>query len=62
MKCFHCKKKIENELDMILISADGDFVCSKECQEGYEKEKDRFFSEIVHDEEKCRNWLMGQDV
>ena len=62
MRCFHCNKKIENELDMVLISADGDFVCNKKCQEDYEKEKDRFYSEIIHSDEKFNKWIIGQDV
>lgn len=47
---------------MILINADGDFVCDKKCQEDYEKERDLFFSEIIHSDEKFDKWITGQDV
>lgn len=60
MKCAHCRKEIDNELTMILINVDGDFVCNQACKEGYEKEKDRFFNEIILSEEKTRAWLMGE--
>ena len=60
MTCFHCHKKIENELDMVLLDCDGDFVCNAECARLYEKEKERFLNEIVHDEKKCEDWLMGK--
>lgn len=60
MKCAHCGKEIDNELTMILINADGDFVCNQTCKEGYEKEKNYFFNEIVPSETKTLAWLMGE--
>jgi len=57
MRCFQCHNKFFS--GGILISADGDFVCSEKCKATYEKEKSLFFSEIVHSEEKTEAWLMG---
>ena len=59
MQCFQCHKEIENELDMIFINIDGDIVCSKKCQQNYEKEKQHFFDVLIHDEEKCKQYILG---
>ena len=58
MKCFHCHKKM-NELDMVLISADGDFVCDKKCKEDYKKEKAHFLNVTIHDDTLYDQWLYG---
>jgi len=58
VKCFQCKKEC-GEYTAILISADGDFVCSKECKVAYEKEKQHFFNVIIHDEARFLNWMAG---
>ncbi|OGF27448.1 hypothetical protein A2331_00600 [Candidatus Falkowbacteria bacterium RIFOXYB2_FULL_34_18] len=60
MKCFQCKKEITNESKMILISADGDFVCGQNCKDKYETEKAHFFNEIVHSPEKTESYLLGR--
>ena len=48
MKCIHCKKEIINEFESVHI-ADGDFVCNKECETLYIKERDKFFENIGND-------------
>lgn len=60
MKCFQCNKEI-NEINCILISADSDFVCSKECELKFKKERDIFLNEIVQDPIKCKNWLLSRN-
>ena len=60
MKCWVCKGEVP-EYGAILLSGDGDFACSKECEKRYKRERDHFFNVIVHDEERCKNWLMGAD-
>ena len=49
MKCFQCKKQIENESTMVHIG-DGDFVHSQ-CKEKFENDKNEFFKNIGND-----NW------
>ena len=62
LECFHCGKKITNELKMVMIGADGDFVCNKECEAEFKKERDHFFNVIVHSPEKTEAYLRGKDV
>ena len=57
MKCSQCHKEINNELDMVLINVDGDFVCSKQCQSDYEVEKNHFLNNIIHDDRKYSKWI-----
>ncbi len=54
MKCFQCKKEIENETKMTHMG-DGDFV-HDHCLNDYEKEKDEFFENIKNDG-WYENWL-----
>lgn len=54
VKCFHCKGP--EELDMVLVSCDGDFV-HRRCLKSYEKEKDYFLNVIIHDDKKMKDWL-----
>jgi hypothetical protein len=44
MKCFECKKQIEDEVNSIHVG-DGDFV-HKECHTKYESSKAEFFKNI----------------
>jgi len=56
MKCFHCNKKIdESELSEV-TAPDGD-VFHIHCLEKYEKEREIFFNEIVHDDKKFADWM-----
>ena len=48
MKCFVCKKEIENELNEIHIS-DGDFACSPNCITKYYADQKQFFDNIHND-------------
>jgi len=56
MSCVQCKQPLK-EWDMHMVNADGDFACSIECKKEYEKERDRFFNEIVHDDKKFEEWM-----
>lgn len=57
MKCFHCRKEIKNELDVVIMGPDGDWVCNKQCEEAYKKEKDHFLNVIIHDDKLYNKWL-----
>ena len=58
MKCFNCGEKITGTRHR--LNADGDFACSERCQREYEQKKDRFFREIVHNEELMKLWWKGE--
>jgi len=60
MKCFYCKKELDN--NAILLDEDGDFVCNEICKMKYEEARDDFFDRIVHDEDLTERWLLGEDV
>ena len=57
-KCFQCWNPLP-EHGAILISQDGDFVCSEKCRRDYETEKEHFFNDVVHDPKKFEDWMMG---
>ena len=57
--CFHCGLLIENELDMILVSEDGDFV-HPECEPKYYAERRSFFDIVVHGPEATKGWLFSR--
>jgi hypothetical protein len=54
MKCFHCKKEIENESLMEHVG-DGDFVHTK-CSEEFKKNREEFFENVGNDK-WYNNWL-----
>ncbi len=56
MKCCHCNNKIENELDMVLMTPDGDFACNKDCATQYETARDKFFTETIHNDKLMDQW------
>jgi len=56
MKCFHCHKEMD-ELNMVLISVDGDFVCNKKCEKQFKKDRDHFLNVTIHDDNLYSNWL-----
>ena len=43
----------------VLVNADGDFACSPECKKDYERKRDHFLNNVVHDEGKTARWLQG---
>lgn len=57
MKCFHCGKEIEHELDMVLLNIDGDFACDQVCADAYEKDKEHFLNVTIHDDRLYNEWL-----
>ena len=59
MTCSYCGKKIENELNIKLLNADGDFVCDEVCKTVYEK-KTHFLNNIVTSPEKIKAWLLSK--
>ena len=56
----NCKKDPLENHEHRVVTCDGDFVCNAECEQEYEKQKARFFNEIVHCPEKTKAWLMGE--
>jgi hypothetical protein len=57
MKCTVCKNSVP-EYGGKLLTPDGDFACGTICETKWHKEKDAFFKDIVHNENKVRNWLL----
>lgn len=57
MECSYCNKEIKNELSMILINEDGDFVCNEQCKEKYIEERNNFFQYISNDEWYEKNYF-----
>ena len=51
MKCFQCKKEIENELDMVTAAPDGDCYCNDICYAKFKINRAEFFDNIGND-----NW------
>ncbi len=60
MRCCQCIKKFNH--DGILVTCDGDFVCSNTCKINWENERDKFFNEIVHDDKKFEEWMKSNDT
>jgi len=60
MKCFQCKKSIENELNMIVTAPDGDCFCDQRCKDAYERDKAHFLNVVIHDDTLYSNWLYGE--
>lgn len=57
MKCSHCQNEIKDGQTIIPITCDGDFVCSIECKSLWERERDRFFNEVINDDQKFEDWM-----
>lgn len=57
MRCFHCEREIVG--NGILVSADGDFVCSEACRVEFEREKQHFSDVLIHDPVAMERWLLG---
>ena len=55
MRCVQCQGQV-NECAAILVTADGDFVCSGKCEETWKLERDRFFNETIFDDKKMAEW------
>jgi hypothetical protein len=60
MTCAQCHKEFFG--NGILVSADGDFVCSTVCQTKYERERDHFLNVVIHDDVLFEKWLKGEPV
>jgi len=61
MKCFHCKKKIEETpsgIDGVWIGCDGDAL-HHHCVKDYEREKDHFLNHTVQSEDTFLEWMNG---
>lgn len=61
IKCIQCGENAEKHGTEILINSDGDFVCSEKCKQQYEKERERFFNEIINDDKKFNNWMLSKE-
>jgi len=60
--CWVCNDKSADDDNPYAIHlGDGDFACSEECRKKYEADKAHFFDVIVHDEDKCRDYILGVD-
>ena len=61
MKCSVCNKEIVNELNMVLISCDGDFVCDEKCKKKWNDDMDAFYRDIAPYPEKFEAWMKSND-
>ena len=54
-----CKKDVDPEWDTgcLVISVDGDMVCSAACYEEYKKQVDHFYSHILPNDKAFSAWL-----
>lgn len=64
MSCVNenCKEDALNSIAAVIVNLDGDLACCFKCQKEYERQKERFFNVIVHDEKKCERWLQGASI
>jgi len=60
IKCFNCGGNADVP-GAIVISIDGDFVCSKRCKAEYERKRDHFLNAVIHDDAKMDAWWKGED-
>ena len=56
MNCFHCGQKIDESKGYEITAPDGD-AFHKKCLRKFKKERERFFNEIIHDDDKFYDWL-----
>lgn len=56
MKCFHCKIQIDESKPHKVTTPDGD-VFHVECLKQYEKDRDKFFNETIHNDKKFVDYL-----
>lgn len=56
MKCFHCKKEIDESKPHKVTAPDGD-VFHMECLKMFEKNKEKFLNETIHYDKKFYQWL-----
>ena len=59
MKCVQCKQEIRDGQTIIPVTPDGDMVCGLICKGLYERERERFFNKVVHDDKKFEDWMKG---
>lgn len=54
MRCCQCHKLFE--YDGIIVTVDGDAVCSRECEIEYCEERDYFLNEVISNDTKYNEW------
>jgi len=42
------------------VNIDGDFACCPKCAEEYRKQRDYFFTVVIHDDDKYNQWMEGE--
>jgi hypothetical protein len=57
MKCSHCRQEFYH--GGIMISIDGDFVCSERCKREWQTERDWMLNTVVPDEKRCEAYMLG---
>lgn len=58
MNCINCNKKFYH--DGVLVSADGDFVCTSKCETEYKYKQNDFLNRIIHDDKLMDSWWQGK--
>lgn len=57
-----CSNDPMSSLNAICVSVDGDFACCEECKKEYEKQRDRFFNQIIMSPDLTIAYLLGKDL
>ena len=47
-------------LEKVCVNIDGDFACCPKCAEEYRKQRDYFFTVVIHDDDKYNQWMEGE--
>jgi len=64
IKCVNQKCDVTNpqdKLGCVVVGMDGDFACSKKCEEEYHKQVDYFCGTVLTNDASYQNWLAGDD-
>ena len=63
MTCMNtnCNNDPLSSPNAIVVSIDGDFVCDSHCKKLYETEKKKFYEEVLPNDAKFNNWLVGAE-
>ncbi len=59
MSCVNenCDKDPLRSINSVLVTMDGDFACSPECEKEYRKQYDHFMNVTIQDERKFLKWI-----
>lgn len=53
----NCGKNPMDSLAHVVVNCDGDMACDEHCRAEYEKQRDKFFNETIHDDDKFAEYM-----